>query len=302
MSGFRNVKAWADAADGGANWLTSFRKTPPSAATIAGQWYDYSGASGGPPANFFASNPMVAATLDGNMGIRVPSVSPAQQYIQRVTLMTAASGATSTSNQRQGGFILDYLMYYPFIDLDAVGEEQVFENPIELPRYADGLGVKMLLLSQAPTLGGGQFTIKYDNCADAEVTTPNQYCVAAQPAGCAVSATANANGATPFVPFASPSCKGVKRAKSITMTVANGGLVCLVLAKPIMDLRVLEECRRTTTGNLESYGAADEVESISRRSKAPQIIDGCFLSLLMNGAAGSLASAPLVGVLETVWE
>ena len=26
--------------------------------------------------------------------------------------------------------LLDYLLYYPFIDLDAAGEEQVFDNTI----------------------------------------------------------------------------------------------------------------------------------------------------------------------------
>jgi len=61
-----------------------------------------------------------------------------------------------------------------------------------------------------------------------------------------------------------------------------------------------QECRRTTTGNLESYGACVEFASLIH-NRPQQIKDGAVLDIFASGYAGSLASSVLAGILETTW-
>jgi len=215
--------------------------------------------------------------------------------------MSAASSVTGTTNQNQSLMLLDYLLYYPFVDLDAAGEEQVFDNTVTLPRYEDGVGVNIMVVAQAPTVGGGTFTVKYIDTNDVEQTTEVVFCAAAQPSGALVTAVANAAGISPFVPL-NINVRGVKRIVSVTVGVANGGLAAFVLVKPFQMVYVREESRRPTSSPTESFGDASETEQIRMRSGTDEIKAGAFLGWIGRGVAGSLASAPLVGMLETFWE
>lgn len=300
MSGFSNIKAWADSASDGKNWISTFRKVPAATATITGQWFDYSGGAGNPVPNYYASSPLESAVLDSERGIYVPSVSPSKQYIRRICAMSGAASATTTTSQNQTLILLDYLLYYPFFDMDAVGEEQVTIETQGLTRYTDGSGVQIMMVAQAPTIGGGQFTINYTNSDGVSGrVTQNQFCAAAQPSGALVNASGAAGGVTPFVDLQDGD-KGVRSIQSVTFSVANGGLCAVVLVKPIQTHYILEESRRTTTGTLESFGSASEREAI-RMHTPNEIKDGAFLSFISRGSAGSLASSQLVGTLETVW-
>lgn len=298
--GFRTVAAWADSEDDGRSWLSFFRKVPPSAATIAGQWFDYSTAAGVPVPNYYASSPLVAAKLEANTGIFVPQQN-AGRWLKKIVVMSAAAGVTTTTNQNQSLMLLDYLLYVPFIDLDAAGEEQVFDTAIGLDRYTDGIGVQMMLVTQAPTAGGGSYTVKYIDDTDTERTTGVVYCPAAQPSGTLCSSVTAAAGISPFIPL-NAGVKGVKRPVSMTVSVANGGLAALVLVKPIEMSYVREECRRPTSSPTESYGDAAETERIMSRAGSRRLEDEAFLGWIGYGVAGSLASAPLVGYIESFWE
>lgn len=298
--GFANVPAWAASDADGRSWLSFFRKVPASTATIAGQWFDYSTASGVPVPNYYASNPLVAATLDTDNGIYLPPLAAgASRYLKQHIVMSAAASVTGTTNQNQPLMLLDYLLYYPFIDLDAAGEEQALDNTVALPRYEDGAGVQMMLVAQAPTVGGGTFTLVFDDADGVERTTETVYCAAAQPSGALVTAVSNAAGISPFVPLPA-GCRGVRRAKSFTASIANGGLAALVLVRPVDMSYAREECRRPTSSPTESYGDATQVERIRTRGGAPSI-GTPFLGWIGLGVAGSLASAPLVGLIETFW-
>lgn len=297
--GFGNVAAWADSEANGKSWLSFFRKVPPSSATIAGQWFDYSTASGVPVPNYYASSPLVAATLEGREGIYIPEQTE-DRWLKRTIVMSAAASVTGTTNQNQPLMLLDYLMYYPFVDLDAAGEEQVFDNTVTLPRYEDGIGVQIMVVAQAPTVGSGTFTVKYIDTNDAEQTTQTVYCAAAQPSGALVTSVRAAAGISPFVPLNAGS-KGVKSIVSVTMGVANGGLAAFVLVKPIEMSYAREECRRPTSSPTESYGDAYEIERIRQRAGSVKIKNGAFLGWIGTGVAGSLASAPLVGMIESFW-
>lgn len=297
---FKTVKAWAQSEDDGRSWLTFFRKVPASTATIAGQWFDYSTASGVPVPNYYASSPLVAATLDAENGVYVPEQTT-KRYIKRSVLMSAAASVTGTTNQNQSLMLLDYLLYYPFVDLDAAGEEQVFDNTVTLPRYEDGVGVQIMVVAQAPTVGSGTYTVKYIGNDDVEYTTAGVYCPAAQPSGALVTSVSAVAGISPFVPL-NINVRGAKRLVSVTVGVANGGLAAFVLVKPFQMVYVMEESRRPTSSPTESFGNAAETEQIRMRAGTDEIKAGAFLGWIGKGVAGSLASAPLVGMLETFWE
>jgi hypothetical protein len=297
--GFRTVRAWADSEAEGRSWLSFFRKVPPSTATIAGQWFDYSTASGVPVPNYYASAPLVAATLEGREGIYIPEQSTAR-YLKQTVIMSAAASVTGTTNQNQPLMLLDYLLYYPFVDLDAAGEEQVMDNTVTLPRYTDGVGVRAMIVAQAPTVGGGSLTLKYIDDQDVERTTATIFCVAAQPSGALVTAVTAAAGISPFVPL-NAGVRGIKSIVSATVAVANGGLAAIVLVKPHEMSYAREECRRPTSSPTESYGDAAQIERVRMRAGAPEIKAGAFLGWIGCGVAGSLASAPLVGMIESFW-
>lgn len=300
MPGLNSIRAWCDCESDGKSWLSFFRKVPASAATVAGQWFDYSTAAGVPVPNYYASSPLIAERLSARNGIYVPEQSTAR-WIKKVVLMSAAASVTSTTNQNQKLMLLDYLLYVPFVDLDAAGEEQVFDTSVGLDRYTDGVGVQMMLVTQAPTVGGGTYQVKYIDTDNVERTTCLVYCPAAQPSGALCSAVANAAGISPFVPLCM-NVKGVKRVVSLTVNVANGGLAALVLVKPIEMSFIREEARRPTSSPTESYGDAMETERIRSRAGSVRIHNNAFLGWIGNSAAGSLASAPLVGYIESFWE
>lgn len=300
MPGFRNVRSFADAA-GGRHWISTFRKAVPATATGAGQRYDYGYAGGNPIPNYYASSPLEAAVLDGGKGIYVPRmVAGERQFIHRLTVMVAASSATAVTQSNLELLLLDYLLYYPFVDMDAAGEDQAMVQAASLPRYTDGVGVQMMVVAQAPTIGGGRFTITYVDSDDVTHTTVSMFCGAAQPAGVLVNAVSAVGGLTRFVPL-NAGVRGVKRVEAVNFSVANGGLAAVVLVKPIHNIWFAEASRRTTSGVLNSFGAAAEKEAIRSYAGLSEIKDGAFLGIVGLGANGTLASSVLVGTIETVW-
>ena len=213
--------------------------------------------------------------------------------------MSGAANATTTTSQRQALMLCDYLMYYPFIDTDAVGEEQIMENSITLPRYDAGL---VMAIAQSAASTVGRFTMNYTN----QDGTPNRvsqntFTLGTLSGGGQIATTGiSGAGFHPFIGLQQGD-RGVKSIESVTFTQPGGGLMALVIVKPLLRHVVTQECRRTTSSNLESYGSADEVLSIIHRQQMNQIMDGAVLNFMAQGIAGSLASSQLVGLLETVW-
>jgi hypothetical protein len=296
--GFDNIRQWPDAENAGQSWITGFRKAPSSVATTTSAWTDYSYYAGSPPANFYASTPLEASVVDPTRGIYVPTVSPATQHLRNLKLMSAASSATSTTNARQGLILADYLLYYPFIDTDAVGEQQDMTNTATIPRYEGG---QVVAVSQSTASTTGQFTFTYTNENGVAGRVSQNHFTFAVGAGGQVVASSVGSAAS-YHPFCSLQAgdSGVKSIESVTFTAAGGGLMALVIVKPLMTAYVTQGARRTTAGNLESYGACNEFAAMIHNRPA-QIIDGAVLNLLAAGYGGSLASSFLVGLVETTW-
>lgn len=299
MTGFVNVGEYANADLLGQCWLTQFRKTIASAATTTNAWIDYSYFAGSPPANFYASSPAVAALVEADKGFRLPTVTPATQHLKSLNVMTANTATAVNSRQRL--VLCDYLLYYPFIDTDAIGETQLMTNTADdplvpsLPRYTSGM---VIAVAQSAASTTGTFTFSYTNQDGvAGRTSQESFTFAVAGGGQVVSSQGVGASYNPYLPLQAGD-SGVQSIESVTFTAAGGGLMALVIVKPLLNGYVTQECR-TTTG--VAYGAADEFMSIINAAGAPKIIDGAVLNIFAQGTQGSLASSQLVGVIETVW-
>jgi hypothetical protein len=303
--GFGAVNKITQAHDAGRYWLTGFRKAVSAAATTTSGWIDYSYFPGTPTANFYASSPLTAARmatddpLNPIPGIYVPKVDAGQtQHLLHLTLMTQASGATSTANARQSIYLCDYLLYYPFVDTDAVGEVQAMTNVQTIPRYAHG---QVIAIAQSAAVTVGQFTMTYTN----QDGTPgrvsqNHFTLGSITGGGQIAATQQSGaGFSPFLHLQAGDY-GVQSIQDVTFTAPGGGLIALAIVKPLLHHTATQECR-VSTGTVDSFGSADEYISLVHQAGAPEIKNGAVINLLAQGHAGSLASSVLVGTLETVW-
>jgi len=298
VAGFRNLRAWAGAEDLGQFHITSFRKAVSSAATTTSAWIDYSYFPGSPVANFYASSPLEAAELETSRGIYVPTVAPATQWLRNLKLMSGASSATSTTNGRQQIVLADILLYYPFIDTDAVGEQQDMVNTATIPRYTSG---RVIAVGQSASSTLGRFTFSYTNQDGvAGRTSQNHFTFVVAGGGQVVASSVQS--AASYHPYLALQAgdSGVKSIESVTFTAGGGGLMALVIVQPLLECFVTQESRRTTSGNLETYGACNEFASVIHH-RPRQIKDGAVINLFAAGHAGSLASSILAGVLETTW-
>lgn len=295
---FRSVLEWSQAPTLGNYHLTTFRKAVASAATAADDFIDYTYSAGNPPANFYASAPLVAATVEVVRGIHLPQ---RDQFLKSITVMSAAASATTQTSQNQRLLLCDYLLYYPFIDTDAVGEQQDMVQSAVLPRYADGVGVQMMAVGQSAASTVGTFTVSYTNQnGEAGRISQATYTKVISGGGTLVSSSTNAVSGTHAFIGLQAGDSGVRSVESVTFTAGGGGLMSIVLVKPLFGFYSTQECRRTTSSNLESFGAASQFEAIIHRNTI-KILSGAVLGIVSLGNAGSLASSVLVGALETVW-
>ena len=297
--GFRTVAQWAASPDSGKWHITTFRKAVASAATVANDFIDYTYFAGNPPANFYASAPLEAALVESIRGINIPDIDG--QFLKRITVMSAASSATATTNQNQRLLLADYLLYYPFVDTDAVGEQQDMIQTAALPRYDTGSGVQIMAVAQSAASTVGTFIVSYTNQdGTAGRTSSTSYTKAVAGGGALVSSTTNAvAGSQQFIELQAGD-SGVRSIQSVTFSAAGGGLMCLALVKPLYHFYSTQECRRTTSGNLESYGAASQFETVLHGPPV-EIKNGAVLGIVGLGNAGTLASSVLTGILETTW-
>ena len=159
----------------------------------------------------------------------------------------------------------------PFIDTDAIGETQTMTNNADdplvpaIPRYPAG---KVIAVAQSAASTVGTFTFTYTNQAGVGGRVSQAHrTFAVAGGGQVVSADGGGTSFNPYLALQSGDT-GVKSIESVTFTGAGGGLMALVIVKPLFNGYVTQECR-TTTG--VAYGAADEFMSIINAAGAPQI-------------------------------
>ena len=247
-------------------------------------------ASGNPPPNYYASEPLVGAYFKVNKSIwHGQDVSPNKKYLRKLVMMTPTANAVPSK-----WILCDYLMYYPVIDTDVL-DPQVFDTttdtPLSLPRYTSGEGVMAMLVASTPyaSTGVGTFTISYVNSKGNPATSmlcntnSATYIASIMNSGGIVSGCGG-----PWIPLASGDT-GIRAVNSITFTSASGGLGTLVLVKPLYDILLRE------------VTAPVEIEAWTQRAGlGAQIMDGAYLSFI-GWANASISGATFNGYAEFVW-
>lgn len=287
-----SVKDIVDYKELGRETVFTFRKVPVP-ATTAGVWIDTTISPGNPSPFYYASEPLVAATVDSSRGgIRHGNApAPAKKYLKDFSFI-ASSFAGGV-----GYFILcDILMYYPFIAEDT-NDAQVMVNDVSLTRYTDGNGVKIMPVTVAQhSVGNIPFVVTYTNQdgVPGRQTPPHTLTNASFFTGTISTSNAPATGglastAVPFMALQSGD-SGVRNIESVQFTSGSDvGLITLVLVKPLASFSFRSAAAPCETSYLTDRGFA-----------MPRIENNAFLSLI--GTANvSFAGQVLQGTLETVW-
>lgn len=282
MAGFRAVGAFADAYGEGRVHTCSLRKVP-SQASVANWWCDLSMASGNPRPQYYFAAPLAAQVLDGYAGIfHGADKAPATMHLASLGLMTQTAAMVGRY------MLLDYVLYYTGIDGDD-SAPQVLDNTTTLPRHTDGAGLQAMAVFIAPSVGGGIFTFEYVNQDGVTRTSPTQVCSTTAGSIASVATAQPAVAGAPGGPFLNLASgdTGVRQLNSVTFTAASGGLLALVLVKPLADLAIRE------------INTAAEFACVRNRP-LPKIEDGAYLNLIC-APAGSVAAAVLSGYATFVW-
>lgn len=248
----------------------------------AGMWFDLSYTAGIPLPNYYASSPLLLDVLDGNKGIFKGARSNGKKYLHKIVLSQLA---TTTGYTASHVMACDYVAYYPFIDLDST-DEQIMENPINLPRYSDGKGLRIIPIMQGAGTGNVNLTVWYINSDDVEVsqtTTIN----AAQAAGVVVSMNRATYGAMGYLDMGD----GVKQITKVLCNTAVGAICALVIIKPLTSLTIPE------------VFTPCEVDLLAERGSLVEVHNDAYINLLFTQNATSSNITPaLHGQLTFIWE
>jgi hypothetical protein len=261
--------------DGKYHYQYIFKPTTP-AQTTAGLFVDLNQSSGTPKYNPFAGTELTATPLVGlgNAGIYPGNyVSGSSKHLLRWQMLQIQS----SNGPPDYVYLNDYLMFYPLIDCDSV-DQQDMVNVDPLPRYADGDGVRIVLVVTAPMALTASLTITYTNSDGVSGRTATANVIPGSAIGvCATAAgTAGAsNAATPFWPLANGD-KGVRSIQSVQFAAGAGGFITACLVKPLAQMNILE----LNVPTEKNFGFEHQ--------KPPEIKEGAYLNLLIQ-RGGSFA-------------
>lgn len=285
MAGFASVSELASAEESGNVRYSSFRKQS-NQISPQGIWFDLSMASGFPSPQYYAATPLtaIALTQSGDGGLsHGGNVSPLTKHVRHIMAMT-----TTATPLPMPMMLLDYLMFYPFIDEGTI-DEQFLENTVTLPRYTTGAGVKIMAVSVAGRTGGQSFFVNYTNqngTAGRISSKVIQNSVSVN--GSIVTsdrAIAAASGA--FIPLQAGDT-GVRSIQSVTMLGGDVGLFTLVLVKPLCQMQI------------RGVDAPVEIDPFLNFAQCPPIQDNAYLNFICC-PNGSLSGTPIHGLIKTVF-
>jgi len=286
MSGFRNVADLADAELAGgyhyALFFKGFTSTMPAL-----YWNDLTTTGSIPRASYYVGDDLTFTRMPAGNHLSIYSggdVSPATKVLKSFSIIQ-----TSSANLRPCKFVLcDYLGYYPLISAETTGT-QVFDNTVEIPRYADGAGVRAFVVQIFGANAGARYSISYVNQDGITKTTP-EVDAAFGGTGTLQHGYRFVNNAyRPFLDLAAGD-SGMRRVNSLTCSVVGAGVMALVLVKPIAEAYYLDTSSTTPA----------EIKQFETRQALPVIEDGAFLGML-----ATFPSAPsglnAFGACEFVW-
>ena len=150
-------------------------------------------------------------------------------------------------------------------------------------------GVQVMAIEVAAQVGGSQFRFTYTNSAGvagrvSQTVTCNTQVVN----GTVITSAPTTNGcAGPFVPLQSGDT-GVRSIEQVEFLTGDVGLIALVLVKPLASASIFD------------ITAPVEVDYLIDQNQMPIIKDDAFLNMIVH-PSGTLAAAPIQGMIETMW-
>lgn len=281
-----NVKEILTAYEAGKYLIRSWRKVP-SQATATGIWFDLSMSPGNPPPQYYAAAPLTATVLarstDGGLD-HGPNVTTTTvtKYLRKFMAMTQTTTAVPLPI-----YLMDYLLYYSFITMDAGLQD--LTNVATIPRYTTGAGVQVMAVEVAAQVGGSRFRFTYTNQdGTAGRVSQTVTCNTQVVNGTIITSAPTTLGcAGPFVPLQSGDT-GVRSIEQVEFLTGDVGLIALVLVKPLASASIFD------------ITAPVEVDYLINQNQMPIIKDDAYLNMIVH-PSGTLAAAPINGLIETMW-
>lgn len=254
----------------------------------ANRWADCSMGAGTPIYNAYVGGQAESTQLIGqkNQGIYTgptPSTGQTKHLAQIALASPQSSGGPPYTVQ-----ICDYLMFYPLIDGDST-DQQDMDNITSLPRYANGVGVHLMLVCTTPMTASGYIQINVTTADDVDVTLTASTTVAGT-VGVVINTAVNNTSvsSTAFVPLGAH--RGIKRINWITNQAALGGFYAAVLVKPLTSMMLREPLTMT------------EQSLIHHKSSMPRVYDGAYINFLLQASsAGSGSPGVIRGEFDFIW-
>ena len=271
----KSISEVVDAYDAGRHWTGYMRRGGP--ALTAGYWTDFSYASGIPVANFYASTPLVSATLNATDGIlHGPSVSAAgwKKYFHKALFMPPATSiGTATLH------IHDIVAYYPFVDGD--GGEQSMSHTLPSVRYG-GVDCDLMVVSQgAGYANASDVIITYTDAYDQTKTLNPVSLYTLASAGQLASqqydglslATAPLCG-NPYISLPT----GIKSIQAVNFPSGVGGIFAFAIVKVIGTIA------------LQEVGTPTESDCIRDQLMLEEVEDGAYIHMLVRSSVSATPS------------
>jgi hypothetical protein len=277
------MKSYADIAkayDEGRFWQSEIRKVT---SLLAGSYRsaDLSYTGGLPLPNYYATTPLEMATLNGNKGLYKGSPNTGQKYIHKMCIANLSS-LTAFTNVT----LYDYVAYVPFVDLDMTDEQEVVT--IDLPRFTDGKGLRVLAVSQGAGSANTNLTMTYINQDGVEKVATTTL-DASQVAGNIITSGQSGVGGSSYMKFAQGDY-GIRKITKVQCSLGVGAICALVIVKPLCSL------------NFSEVNTPTEIDYLADKGGLIPIHNDAYLNLCMFNTRNNTASPSLIGYLQTIWE
>lgn len=282
---FKTVAEVADAVEQGRHHIQHFIRTGVNGGFGLNPFADASVGTGLPSYNAYVGNALEAAQMIGqrNNSIYVGPGITSEKYLLNMSLTHGG-----TTGFLASVYFLDYLLFYPYIDLDST-DQQDMTNAVALPRYTDGEGVRMMMLMQTPGTGlASSMTVNYTNQNGVAKTITAAYRTSGAIGCIGSSVNTNATALGPFFPLADGD-RGVRSVESVQLASGVGGFGVMVLVKPLFTMSANE------------LNSTVEKNFLREQAALPRIYDGAFLNYIFNLSNNTSAVTPLVGQAQFIW-
>jgi hypothetical protein len=264
-----------------------------------GHWQDWAFQAGQPAydARIGAANKFTPVVASGNDAIYLPSIpSGMERKLHKIMLRPQANNASQASID----FVLyDLVGYYPLIDGDST-DPQDMDNTLTLPRYTDGEGLRLVMVSHvAPAVSGGVIVLEYTDSqgVDHTLTTGvsnngiNRTCSGIDPA------PGTRQG--PLTVSLQAGVTGIRSVNRVTFTTPPGGLHCFYLIKPLAQFVHYHDA--LLQADVSGVKAAIEVDfALKDGWRMPVIKDGAHLSFFYRPNGGG-RTVTFFGDCSFIW-